>query len=99
MLPGLFRTLVGLVVAWFVFRFLDRLFGGRRRPSAPRGGGASGRGAGGGAGAGGRRLRRRTVELVPLPVADISSWGSRMDQLSGLVSAGASRIVSSCLAC
>lgn len=52
MLPGLFRTLVGLVVAWFVFRFLDRLFGGRRRPSAPRGGGASGRGAGGGAGAG-----------------------------------------------
>lgn len=52
MLPGLFRTLVGLVVAWFVFRFLDRLFGGRRRPSAPRGGRASGRGAGGGAGAG-----------------------------------------------
>ena len=40
MLPGLFRTLVGLVVAWFVFRFLDRLFGGRRRPSAPRGGAA-----------------------------------------------------------
>ena len=52
MLPGLFRTLVGLVVAWFVFRFLDRLFGGRRRPSAPRGGGASGRGAGAGSGAG-----------------------------------------------
>ena len=55
MLPGLFRTLVGLVVAWFVFRFLDRLFGGSRRPSAPRGGGASGRGAagsGGGFGAG-----------------------------------------------
>ena len=47
MLPGLFRTLVGLVVAWFVFRFLDRLFGGRRRASAPRGGSASGRGAGG----------------------------------------------------
>ena len=44
MLPGLFRTLVGLVVAWFVFRFLDRLFGGRRRPSAPRGRSASGRG-------------------------------------------------------
>ena len=52
MLPGLFRTLVGLVVAWFVFRFLDRLFGGRRRPSASRGGGASGRGAGAGSGAG-----------------------------------------------
>ena len=52
MLPGLFRTLVGLVVAWFVFRFLDRLFGGRRRPSAPRGGGASGRSAGAGSGAG-----------------------------------------------
>lgn len=51
MLPGLFRTLVGLVVAWFVFRYLDRLFGGRRRPSAPRGGGASGRGAGAGSGA------------------------------------------------
>ena len=52
MLPGLFRTLVGLVVAWFVFRFLDRVFGGRRRPSAPRGGGASGRGAGAGSGDG-----------------------------------------------
>ena len=52
MLPGLFRTLVGLVVAWFVFRFLDRLFGGRRRPSAPRGGGASGRGSGAGSAAG-----------------------------------------------
>lgn len=39
MLPGLFRTLVGLVVAWFVFRFLDRLFGGRRS-SASRGSGS-----------------------------------------------------------
>ncbi len=39
MLPGLFRTLIGLVVAWFVFRFLDRLFGGSRRrgPGTPRG--------------------------------------------------------------
>jgi len=52
MLPGLFRTLVGLVVAWFVFRFLDRVFGGRRRPSAPRGSEAAGRGAGAGSGAG-----------------------------------------------
>ena len=52
MLPGLFRTLVGLVVAWFVFRFLDRLFGGRRRPSAPLGSEAAGRGAGAGSGAG-----------------------------------------------
>jgi len=34
MLPGLFRTLVGLVVAWFVFRFLDRMFGGRRGRAA-----------------------------------------------------------------
>ena len=31
MLPGLFRTLIGLVVAWFVFRFLDRMVGGRGR--------------------------------------------------------------------
>ena len=51
MLPGLFRTLVGLVVAWFVFRFLDRLFGGRRRAqgrSSYRGpaSGASGASAG-----------------------------------------------------
>ena len=52
MLPGLFRTLVGLVVAWFVFRFLDRLFGGRRRASASRGGSASGRGAGADSGTG-----------------------------------------------
>ena len=36
MLPGLFRTLIGLVVAWFVFRFLDRLFGGRGRNSPRR---------------------------------------------------------------
>ena len=50
MLPGLFRTLVGLVVAWFVFRFLDRVFGGRRR--APQGrpspGGSASRGSGSG---------------------------------------------------
>ncbi|MDB4676378.1 DUF4834 family protein [Flavobacteriales bacterium] len=49
MLPGLFRTLIGLVVAWFVFRFLDRLFGGRGRNS-PRpnaqGGPARGQGSG-----------------------------------------------------
>jgi hypothetical protein len=50
MLPGLFRTLVGLVVAWFVFRFLDRVFGGRRRPSSQRGRGASGRSSGAGSG-------------------------------------------------
>ena len=42
MLPGLFRTLVGLVVAWFVFRFLDRMFGGARK-AAPRGRGPSSR--------------------------------------------------------
>ena len=34
MLPGLFRTLVGLVIAWFVFRFLDRIFGGFSAPPA-----------------------------------------------------------------
>ena len=31
MIQGLFRTLVGLVVAWMVFRFLDRMFGRRRQ--------------------------------------------------------------------
>ncbi len=36
MIPGLFRTLVGLVVAWFVFRFLDRMFGGRRSSASGR---------------------------------------------------------------
>ncbi len=36
MLPGLFRTLVGLVIAWFVFRFLDRMFGGGRSSAASR---------------------------------------------------------------
>ena len=41
MLPGLFRTLVGLTIAWLVFRFLDRVFSGGRRPSAPRGGSAA----------------------------------------------------------
>ena len=41
MLPGLFRTLVGLVIAWFVFRFLDRLFGGSRSAKGQRRGPAS----------------------------------------------------------
>ena len=36
MIPGLFRTLVGLVVAWVVFRFLDRMFGRRRSASSQR---------------------------------------------------------------
>ncbi|MBK12345.1 MAG: hypothetical protein CL849_02320 [Crocinitomicaceae bacterium] len=36
MIPGLFRTLVGLVVAWFVFRFLDRMFGRRRSAQGGR---------------------------------------------------------------
>ena len=58
MLPGLFRTLVGLVVAWFVFRFLDRLFGGLRRPSAQRE--ARGRGCRFGC----RRSRPRTTTSV-----------------------------------
>ena len=41
MLPGLFRTLVGLVVAWFVFRFLDRMFGGARKAGGQRRGPSS----------------------------------------------------------
>ena len=41
MLPGLFRTLVGLVVAWFVFRFLDRMFGGARKAGTQRRGPSS----------------------------------------------------------
>ena len=43
MLPGLFRTLIGLVIAWFVFRFLDRLFGGRGRSTPRQSGPAEGR--------------------------------------------------------
>ena len=31
---GLFRTIFFLVLAWFVFRTLDRLFSQRRRPSS-----------------------------------------------------------------
>ena len=49
MLPGLFRTLVGLVVAWFVFRFLDRMFGGRRSSAS---GGSGSRASTGRSGAG-----------------------------------------------
>ena len=37
MLPGLFRTLVGLVFAWLVFRFLDRLFGASWVARPPQG--------------------------------------------------------------
>ena len=54
MLPGLFRTLVGLVVAWFVFRFLDRMFGGRRSSRGSGAGSRAGRGAGAQGGADGR---------------------------------------------
>ncbi|MDA9864463.1 DUF4834 family protein [Flavobacteriales bacterium] len=43
MLPGLFRTLIGLVIAWFVFRFLDRLFGGRGRTTPRQSGPSEGR--------------------------------------------------------
>lgn len=34
MLAGLFRTLVTIVLVWFVFRWLDRMFGARGRRSA-----------------------------------------------------------------
>jgi hypothetical protein len=46
MIPGLFRTLVGLVIAWIVFRFLDRMFGAGRRGRGTQGGRTgNGRGA------------------------------------------------------
>ena len=31
MLAGLIRTLGTVIMVWFVFRWLDRMFGGRRR--------------------------------------------------------------------
>jgi hypothetical protein len=31
MIAGLFRTLLTIVFVWFVFRWLDRMFGGGRR--------------------------------------------------------------------
>ncbi len=39
MLAGLIRTLGTIIMVWFVFRWLDRMFGGRRRSrnSAPQG--------------------------------------------------------------
>ena len=42
MIPGLFRTLLGLVIAWFVFRFLDRVFGGGARAARRQNGRHSG---------------------------------------------------------
>lgn len=33
MLAGLIRTLGTIIMVWFVFRWLDRMFGGRRRRS------------------------------------------------------------------
>ena len=36
MIPGLLRTLFWLVLAWTVFRFLDRLFGGARKAGRHR---------------------------------------------------------------
>lgn len=38
MLAGLLRTLLTLVTVWFVFRWLDRVFGMRRRNPAGRSG-------------------------------------------------------------
>lgn len=39
MFAGLLRTLLTIVFVWFVFRWLDRLFGGgRSRRRAPEGG-------------------------------------------------------------
>jgi len=34
MLAGLIRTLGTIIMVWFVFRWLDRMFGGRRRRSS-----------------------------------------------------------------
>ena len=44
MIAGLLRTLFWLVLAWTVFRFLDRMFGGGRKRGAQ--GGRPGRGRG-----------------------------------------------------
>ncbi|MGB1075420.1 MAG: hypothetical protein ACPGYK_04465 [Flavobacteriales bacterium] len=38
MLAGLLRTLLTVVTVWFVFRWLDRVFGMRRRHSAGQNG-------------------------------------------------------------
>ena len=40
MLAGLIRTLGTIILVWFIFRWLDRMFGGRRRRS---GNGSSGK--------------------------------------------------------
>ena len=49
MIPGLLRTLFWLVLAWTVFRFLDRTFGGGRRTGSASGGGTGAGGRTGGA--------------------------------------------------
>jgi hypothetical protein len=36
MLAGLIRTLGTIIMVWFVFRWLDRMFGGKSRRSAQR---------------------------------------------------------------
>lgn len=43
MLAGLMRTLLTIVFVWFVFRWLDRMFGGGGRVRRKAGDGASGR--------------------------------------------------------
>lgn len=49
MIPGLLRTLFWLVLAWTVFRFLDRMFGGGRRTGRAQGGRPGAGGSRGGA--------------------------------------------------
>ena len=43
MLAGLIRTLLTIVLVWFVFRWLDRMFSGRGRVRRKAGDGTSGR--------------------------------------------------------
>lgn len=45
MIPGLLRTLLSIVLVWFVFRWLDRMFGNRNR-NRNRNGSGNGNGNG-----------------------------------------------------
>lgn len=48
MIPGLLRTLLSIVLVWFVFRWLDRMFGGNRNRNRNRNGNGDRNGNGNG---------------------------------------------------
>jgi hypothetical protein len=64
MIPGLLRTLLSIVLVWFVFRWLDRMFGNGNRNGNGNGNGNGGRNRNGNRGGGRKPDDNRVGEYV-----------------------------------